>query len=198
MSQDRTSSPAHSGSIHHPARVAVVYESMFGNTRRVAEAIAEGVSETATVEVSAVQRVQPWPLEPDVIIVGAPTHVHGLSRDSTRAEAVRWSEDPARHLALDASAKGTGVREWLLDGALPASMFAAFDTRADMPRIFTGSAAAAIDRQLRAHGLTRLAHPESFVVDKDNELEGGEVDRAREWGRQLGEMLAPLRAESEV
>lgn len=193
---NRHSSPVHH--LHHPPRVAVVYESMFGNTRSVAEAIAEGIGETATVEVSAVHRLEPWPLEPDVVIVGAPTHVHGLSRPSTRAEAVTWADDPARHLVLDESAKGTGVREWLADTPPDVPLFAAFDTRADMPRIFTGSAATAIDRALRSRGLERLADPQSFVVDKDNRLEEGELERAADWGRLLASMLAPLRAASEV
>ncbi|MFH8250217.1 flavodoxin family protein [Microbacterium sp. B2969] len=181
---------------HHPPRVAVVYESMFGNTRRIAEAIAEGVLESATVEVRAVHGLEPWPLTSDVVIVGAPTHVHGLSRASTRAEAVRWSEDQARDLQLDESADGTGIREWLKESPPKALLFVAFDTRADMPRIFTGSAAVAIDRKLRARGMSRLADPNSFVVDKQSRLVDGEVDRAREWGRELGRTLAPLHAES--
>lgn len=185
-------------SMHHPTRVAVVYESMFGNTRSIAEAIAEGVGETATVEVSAVHRLEPWPLEPDVLIVGAPTHVHGLSRDTTRAEAVKWSQDPAKRLELDESAQDIGVRDWLADSTPDVALFAAFDTRVDMPRVFTGSAAAAIDRKLRKRGLERLAGPESFLVDRDNRLLEGERERARDWGRLLGDALAPLRAGSEV
>jgi hypothetical protein len=186
------------GRIHHPPRVAIIYESMFGNTRRIAEAIAQGMSETVPTEVSAVHTLDPWPLEPDVVIVGAPTHVHGLSRSSTRAEAVRWAEDSARGLDLDESARGIGVREWLADSAPAVEMFAAFDTRADMPRIFAGSAAAAIDRTLRSRGVSRLVEPQSFLVDRENRLKEGEVERARAWGRELGEALAPFRGESEV
>jgi hypothetical protein len=186
------------GRIHHPPRVSVVYESMFGNTRRIAEAIADGLRETVPVEIAAVHRLESWPLEPDVVIVGAPTHVHGLTRPSTRSEAARWAEDAARGLELDTSASGTGVREWLADSLPPAEYFAAFDTRADMPKIFTGSAATAIDRTLRSRGITRLAEPVSFLVDRENRLVTGEVERARAWGRQLGETLAPYRGESEV
>ena len=83
------------GRIHRPPRVSIVYESMFGNTRRIAEAISEGLRETVPVDVAAVHRLEPWPLEPDIVIVGAPTHVHGLSRPSTRSEAARWAEDGA-------------------------------------------------------------------------------------------------------
>ena len=186
------------GRIHHPPRVSIVYESMFGNTRRIAEAIGEGLRETVPVEVAAVHRLEPWPLAPAIAIVGAPTPVHGLSRPSTRSEAARRAEDAARGLELDTSARGIGMREWLDDARLEVELFAAFDTRADMPEIFTGSAAASIDRRLRSEGIARLADPHSFLVDRENRLEEGEVERARAWGRELGAALAPYRGESEV
>jgi hypothetical protein len=90
------------------------------------------------------------------------------------------------------------MREWLDDAPLEAELFAAFDTRADMPQIFTGSAASSIDRRLRSKGMARLAEPTSFLVDRENRLEEGEVERARAWGCELGEALAPYRGESEV
>jgi len=62
-------------------RAAVVYESMFGNTRRVAEAVAEELSlhmETDLMEVGEA----PGRLEAavDLVVVGAPTHAFSLSR----------------------------------------------------------------------------------------------------------------------
>lgn len=186
------------GKIHHPPRVAIVYESMFGNTRRVAEAVCEGMRETVTAEVTAVHRLDPWPLEPDVVIVGAPTHAHGLSTPSSRAEALARAEISQRGYERESCARGTGVREWLHDSPPDVELFAAFETKADAPRTFASSAAGSIDDALHARGIRRLATAESFRVDEENHLAEGEIERARSWGRRLGEMLAPLRGEHEV
>ncbi len=167
----------------------IVYESMFGSTRRIAEAIADGLREAATVTLLPVGEAPETLPATDLLVLGAPTHVHGLSRPATRAEARRWGDDPDRALALEPGADGTGVREWLKAcGALP-PRFAAFDTRADTAELFSGSAAAAIDKHLRKLGPARLAEHASFLVDKESALEAGELERARDWGRALAEAL---------
>lgn len=56
----------------------VVYESMFGNTRHVAEAIARGVATTGAVKTVPVSQAREEDLSAyDLLIVGGPTHVHG-------------------------------------------------------------------------------------------------------------------------
>lgn len=171
------------------ARAAIVYESMFGSTRRVAEAIAEGLSPVASVMVLRVKDAPETFPDVDLLLVGAPTHVHGLSRPSTRVEAGKWGDDPERRLALEPDAEGIGVREWLDScGALPAH-FAAFDTRADMTELFTGSAAIGIDKRLRRLGSHRLVGNHSFLVDKDSVLVDGQLEQAREWGRTIATAL---------
>jgi hypothetical protein len=71
---------------------------------------------------------------------------------------------------------------------------AAFDTRMPGPSAFTGRASHAIDRHLRRHGFSRIAAPESFLVDKQNHLLPGEADRAREWGSALATTLLAVNA----
>ncbi len=177
------------------ARATIVYESMFGNTRLVAEAIAEGLSPVASVTVLRVKDAPETFPDVDLLLVGAPTHVHGLSRPSTRVEAGKWGDDPERRLALEPDAEGIGVREWLDScGALPAR-FVAFDTRADMTELFTGSASARIDKRLRRLGSHRLVAKHSFLVDKDSVLVQGQLEQARGWGRAIG---AALRAPAAV
>jgi hypothetical protein len=167
-------------------RAALVFESMFGSTRQIAEAIEEGLRESAIVWIMPVKDAPESFGEVDLLIVGAPTHVHGLSRPSTRIEAGKWGDDPERKLTLEPDAAGIGVREWLETCGTPPALFAAFDTRADMPEIFSGSAASAIDKSLRKQGSHRIAPRESFLVDRTSGLEPGELDRARDWGRALG------------
>lgn len=171
------------------ARAAIVYESMFGSTRRVAEAIAEGLRPFASVTVMKVKDAPEVFPDIDLLLLGAPTHVHSLSRPSTRVEAATWGDDRERRLTLEPDAEGIGMREWLETcGDIPAR-FAAFDTRADMTELFSGSAAAAIDKRLRRLGSHRLLAKHSFLVDKDSVLEAGQLDDAREWGRTIGAAL---------
>lgn len=166
-------------------KIVIVYESMFGNTRQIAEAIADGVRDAALVSVVNVNDITSPVLEnADVVVVGAPTHAHSLSRPSTRAEAVKEAADPAHELALEPKAEGTGVREWLESKPPVPAFFAAFDTRADIARILSGAASTKIDRRLHGLGSKRLTDAESFLV-KDNRLDEGESDRAGLWGFHL-------------
>ena len=68
-------------------RAVVVYESMFGDNRQVAQAIAAGLGERGvtaeTVEVGAAPTVVP--AEVDLLVVGAPNHAWSLPRPSTRS-----------------------------------------------------------------------------------------------------------------
>ena len=89
------------------AHATILYESMFGNTRQVAEAIAEGLRTFAAVTVLPV-REAPESIDGDLLVIGGPTHVHGLSRPATRAQARAWADDTAKHLTLEPDAEGWG------------------------------------------------------------------------------------------
>lgn len=174
--------------------VAIVYESMFGSTHRIAESIADGLRSAGDVRVMPVREAQSLPEDLTLLIVGAPTHVHGLSRPESRADAVRWAADERKDLTLEPGFDLLGIRDWLENSEPRVARHVAFDTRVDMPRLFTGSAAGAIDKRLTATGSQRFAHPMSFFVDRDSHLEPGEVDRARRWGAELADALAPAAA----
>lgn len=167
---------------------SIVYESMFGATRQIAEAIAAGIRSAAHADVVPVHDA--GALGPaDLLIVGAPTHAHALSRPQTRADAANWVTRRDSHLRLEPEFDGDGIREWLPSAPLPNRGFAAFDTRADMPRIFTGSAAAGIDKRLRKRGAAPLADTRSFLVDRDSALLPDQLEEAEKWGRLLGARL---------
>lgn len=171
-------------------KAAVIYESMYGNTRKIAQRIASGLSATLEVEVlsTADVAVQGLP-QADLVVVGAPTHVHGMTRPRTRRAAVDAAADPDKHLHVDPSAQAPGVREWLGTlGSLDA-WGACFDTRADGPAVLTGRASRGIAKQLERRGCPLLALPESFLVSKENVLLPGEEERAEAWGSQLADGL---------
>ena len=167
-------------------RTVIVYESMYGNTRVIAEAIGRGLGPDSETVVVPVAQAHPELLDgADLVVVGGPTHVHGLSRASTRRSAREAADKPGSGLTMDPGAKGPGLRDWFEGLSRVDTAAAAFDTRLDAPAMFTGRASKAIARLLRRHGATMAADPESFLVTNANRLRAGEEDRAREWGRRL-------------
>ena len=153
----------------------IVYDSRFGNTERIARAIAEalecrsvGVGDVAPADVEGV----------DLLLVGGPTQVHGVS--------------PALRAFL------AGLPAHALQD-VPA---AAFDTRFPKARALTGSAAAGLARRLGRKGARLVAPPESFfVTDMEGPLVEGELERAAGWARGLREKAGlpagrPLRVSS--
>jgi hypothetical protein len=166
-------------------KVQIVYESMYGNTHAIADAIAEGAQAGgAEVVVQPVSEGDGGADGADMLIVGGPTHMHGLTTGTSRkmaAEAAKEDEHP-----LDPSGAGPGLRTWLKAlGHVDGTAAAAFDTRGDAASALTGSAARGIARRLRHHGY-KVADRASFLVDdSEGPLADGELERARDWGRGL-------------
>jgi hypothetical protein len=174
-------------------RAVVVYESMYGNTRLVAEAIGEGLRPEHDVVVVPAGQADPAVLDGvQVLVVGGPTHVHGMTRRRSREAAVEAAREPGSGLVLEDSATGPGVREWLSSVGHLNVLAAAFDTRMHGPAALTGRASKAIGRELSRHGVHPVGDPESFLVTKDNRLERGEADRARRWGEYLAVEVSEL------
>lgn len=162
----------------------VVYESMFGNTHTVAERIARGLGDATLVAVAdATAEVV---AAADLVVVGGPTHVHGMVSDRTREGARQQAAEPGSGLTLDPDAEGPTLRDWFDGLVLPAGCrAAAFDTRVHGPAPLTGRASRGIAKRLERHGASLVAPPESFFVERDNHLSDGEADRAEAWGASL-------------
>lgn len=173
-------------------RALVVYESMFGHTEALAWKIGEEIGALMPTDVMEVGAAPDMvPADVTLLVVGGPTHAFGMSWPSTRRDAAGWSEEVI--------SRGRGIREWL--GALPGSVTGAdaatFDTRATMS--ITGSAARVAGRRLDRLGYRILVAPASFRVTAiSGPLVGGELDRAREWGRTVGTRSAARRAARSV
>jgi len=174
-------------------QAVIVYESMFGNTRTIAHAIGAGLAEYFDVAIVPVARAYPATYgEADLVVVGGPTHVHGLSRRSSRQSAAKQAEKTGSGLTLEPDATGEGLRDWLASPGAHRGhgLAAAFDTRMRGPATVTGRASKGVARGLRRRGYELIAAPESFLVTRQNELCTGEQDRARAWGAALAASLS--------
>jgi menaquinone-dependent protoporphyrinogen IX oxidase len=159
---------------------------MYGNTHVVASNIADGLRGTYEVALVPVAGATADLIAgADLLIVGAPTHMHGLSTVSSRQAARKAAAKPESGLTLDPDAGGPALRDWLSRLASGHAMAAAFDTRLAGAPVLTGRASHRISRLLRRHGYRLIAPPESFVVTKLNTLVDGESSRARRWGEAL-------------
>ncbi|WP_152190059.1 flavodoxin family protein [Georgenia satyanarayanai] len=159
----------------------IVYESMWGNTKAVAEAIAAGLSPHLQVEALEVGSApSASSLDVALLVVGGPTHAFGMSRPQTREDAARRGGHPG----------GTGIREWIESAGDGLSLsVAAFDTHARHPNL-PGAASKKAAKALRRAGCTLVAQPESFYVEgQEGPLLPGELDRARTWGEHLAGLL---------
>ncbi len=160
-------------------RSLVVYESWFGNTQHIAERIALALQEEGQVELMSVDDPVPSLEGFDLLVVGAPTHVHGLSGKRSREAAVDQG---------GFGETGIGVRGFIaeLPDGVRGPRVAAFDTRANKSVLLVGSAARGIARRLRDRGYRLAVEPESFfVTGTPGPLEEGELERATEWGTKL-------------
>ncbi len=166
-------------------KALVVYESLYGNTAAMGEAVAASLR-THGLEVDAgpISRIEPSQTTGvDLLVVGGPTHAHGMSSTRTRKTAVEDEKNPFPEPTAE-----PGLRGWL--DRLPSGqgrLAAAFDTRFDKPRALTGSAAKGIARGLEQHGYRLVVERESFFVTGKNQLEDGQTEHAAEWGSALAE-----------
>ena len=150
-------------------KALVVYGTRYGNTRQIAEAIGDGLKAGFEVDVLPLEGATPAQVSAaDFIVVGGPTEAHGAT--------------PELKTFVDGMS-------FMLEG----KPVAAFDTRIDMARILSGSAASGIEAHLRRAGAHIVAADASFLVKgKPVALEPGELARAAQWGKQLATLIKSL------
>lgn len=161
-------------------KIVVVFESMFGNTQVIAEGIAEGLGSAGEVTVGNVDEIAAESVgDADLIVLGGPTHVHGMARMSTRfpkQDNAKYAPPLPGHEVL---------RNWIDRMPKGSAEVAAFDTRFDKAAWLTGSAAKKIARKVASKGYHVVAIESFFVVGGDGPLADGERARAVAWARDL-------------
>ena len=166
----------------------VVYESIFGDARRIAEAVADGLRSRYDVAVvPAAEAPAEVGSDVEVLVVGGPNHGFSMPRESTREGAIK------QYGATIDNTK-VGLHEWLEAVRLPSGIrAAAFDTRMDHPTLIVkmDHASKTEEKLLKGLGATIVADAEHFrVTDAKGPLAAGEEDRARQWGAALAQKLA--------
>jgi len=145
-------------------KTLVVYDSVHGNTEKIAKAIGDAI--TGEVQVLRAGEVNSSELKTfDLLFVGGPTH------GGRPTQAIRDLLDKVPGNAL----QGTNV--------------AAFDTRlpARWVRIF-GYAAPRIAGELKEEGGTLIGSAEGFFVEgTKGPLREGELERAALWAKEIVE-----------
>jgi len=141
-------------------KAVIVYDSAYGNTKAIAEAVASGLG-TANARTVPVARFRRADVSAgDLLVVGSP--ING------------WRPTPKTMETL------TAVESEGLAGVLAA----AFDTRVKL--FIHGDAAGKISRHLKKAGATPVSKPMPFYVGgTEGPLLPGETDRAKTWGAQL-------------
>jgi hypothetical protein len=192
--------------------VVIAYQSLFGTTCAIAEAIAEGVCQGRhSPEIRCLPAVGVAPelaAHADLLVVGAPTHYRGLpSRNSviagrqaqrraallgsTRAGSLGLSIAPAAALLTPGQDDDdVDLRAWLRD--LPRARSgvggAGFDTR--LTSRWAGGASSDIVRRLHKRGYPLVVPPEGFTIETaSGPPRAGELERALRWGRSLRRVL---------
>jgi hypothetical protein len=171
----------------------VVYESIYGNTRAVAEAIADGLGGAPVVSPDALPADA---TQADLLVVGGPTHIHGMATARSRRAAV---EPPHTTATATAASADPALRDWLGDlSRTEGARAAAFDTRLDKPEWLTGAASHAIAKRLRRHGYTVMDTSSFLVTGNEGPLKDGELERARLWGAELAASAPAAPSDAEI
>jgi hypothetical protein len=138
-------------------RAVVAYESIFGSTRAIAEAVGEGLRLRFLVLVTEVSHTPAALVGVDLLVAGGPAHV---------SECLGGLPEPPGEVAAAAFHTAVRTTAWLAahDGAEPAAR-----------RL----------EALGYRLLVRPEH--FYVKEVDGPLEDGELERARAWGVGLAD-----------
>ncbi len=171
----------------------VIYESLWGNTAAVADAIASGLGSNA-VALTTDQATPTVIANAQLIVVGSPVHAMNLPTEGSRASA---STKVYGKPGLHADVSHTSIREWLETVPSGDRRCAAFETGIRGP--LGHGAAKAILKQLSAAGLTPISDPHTFtvaLVTRSSEpaalLLPGQEEKARRWGEQLAAFMGKV------
>ncbi|MBN2182659.1 MAG: flavodoxin family protein [Sedimentisphaerales bacterium] len=158
-------------------KALVIYESFYGNTEKIAQAIGDVIGKATEVKVLKVDEVKPEQLKGlNLLVVGSPTRAFSPS-PGTKGFLKRIPTDGLR--GVRAAAFDTRISE---DDAKPRALRFLMKT--------FGYAAEPVSKKLGKKGAEIILAPEGFCVnDTKGPLKEGELERATAWAKQIVEKL---------
>jgi len=156
--------------------VIIIVESYFGNTSRIAEAVATGLRDHgATVTVADAAAVPPL-MGADLLAIGSATQARGLPIAATRTIAEKKG-----------GKAGTGIAEWLASSpSVRGVKVAVFDT-VIAKNFMAGSAARAMEKLLAPMGAVIVDRKSFIVKGQTGPLADGALKEAEQWGASLAD-----------
>jgi len=145
-------------------KALIIYDSVYGNTEKIARAIAEAITPFGEVKVLRAGEANPSELaSTDLLIVGSPT------QGGRPTPAIQDLLNKVTKLSLQ------GINVVAFDTRIPTKLVGVF-----------GYAAGRIADNLKGKGGTLILSPEGFFV-KGNEgpLKEGELERAAGWAKGI-------------
>lgn len=141
----------------------IIYDSLYGNTYRIADALSRAWHQYGHSRIVSARTAKSIDLLGiDLLAIGGPTQKHWLSP----ALADFLGSFEARKLTR--------------------MQVVAFDTRIQLNKWLSGSAADCIAERLQKKGISLLLPPESFFVEtKEGPLMAGEAERAEQWAHAV-------------
>lgn len=157
-------------------KVLIVYDSLFGNTKKVAEIVGQTFPSTDKVKMISVKEFNPEDLKSTkLLVVGSPTH-GGRPSPETQKFFEKIPEDGLNNIKI-----------------------ATFDTRNSPEDLnaflkvlmkVLGFAAPRIEKTLHKKGGVKTVPPEGFIViGREGPLRKGELERARAWAKRIMQKL---------
>ena len=147
-------------------KALIVYDSVYGNTEKIARAIAEAITPSNEVKVLGAGEADPSELEStDLLIVGSPTHA-GRPTPAVQEFLNKVTQQSVKDIKA-----------------------ATFDTRvtSKFAKIF-GNAAGRMSGQLTKKGGVLIVPAEGFfVTGTKGPLKEGELERAAAWAKGIPE-----------
>jgi len=158
-------------------KVLIVYDSIYGNTEKIAQAIGDTLKVQADVQVLRTGEVKPEHLEGvSLLVAGTPTHGAMVSQATTA-----WLKTLARNSLR-------GVKVAAFDTRMPVDSIRPAIARFFVKRF--GYAAPRLAGSLTKLGGALAVPAEGFnVKDTEGPLAEGELERAKAWGARLAQAV---------
>lgn len=156
-------------------KILIIYDSLFGNTQKIAEIIGEKFSLVHESKVLKVTSISPNMLkEADVLIIGSPTH-GGRPTDPIKKFIRSFSKDILvnKKMATFDTSFPTKNMGFFIDNIVK----------------FFGNASYRMSNELIKKGVQVIDSKIFYVLGKEGPLQEGEVERAQHWVSELNKLF---------